>query len=51
MGSISLIAVAHEESELKTLTNDLSQRSRELARERIRHDPALAIKVAKILAE
>jgi hypothetical protein len=51
MGSISLITVAHEESELKTLTDDLSQRSRELARERMRNDPALAIKVTKILAE
>lgn len=51
MGSISLIAVPHEESDLKTLTEDLSLRGRELARQRMRNDPALALKAAKILAE
>lgn len=51
MGSVSLIAVPREQSDLRTLTEDLTQRSRNLARERLRNDPALAQKVAKILAE
>ncbi len=51
MGSISLVAVPHEESDLATLQQDLVHRSRQLARERMRDDPALAKKVAKILAE
>jgi hypothetical protein len=51
MGSISLIAVPHEESDLGTLQADLQQRSRQLARERMRSDPAVARKVAQILAE
>jgi len=51
MGSISLIAVPHEESDLATLQNELKQRGRELARERMRKDPALARKVAQMLAE
>lgn len=51
MGSIGLIAVAHEESDLKTLNDHLSRRNRQVARERLRSDPALALKVAKILAE
>jgi len=51
MGSISLIAVPHAESDLKTLTEDVSQRGREIARERMRNDPALAIRVTKMLAE
>jgi hypothetical protein len=51
MGSVSLIAVPRAQSDLRTLTEDLTQRSRNLARERLRNDPALAQKVAKILAE
>jgi mono/diheme cytochrome c family protein len=51
MGSISLIAVAHQESDLATLRNDLDRRKRQIARERIRSDPALAAKLARILAE
>ena len=51
MGSISLIAVPHDESDLATLAGDLKQRARDLARERMRDDPALAMKVAKILGE
>jgi hypothetical protein len=46
-----LIAVPREQTSLRTLTEDLTQRSRTLARERMRNDPALAQKVAKILAE
>jgi hypothetical protein len=51
MGSVSLIAVPHEQSDLKTLTDDVGQRARKFARDRLRNDPALAAKVAKILAE
>jgi mono/diheme cytochrome c family protein len=51
MGSISLIAVPHNESDLATLRDDISQHSRQVARERMRNDPVLAQKVAKILAE
>lgn len=51
MGSISLIAVPHEESELETLQSEMKQRGRELAREQMRKDPALAGKVAQMLAE
>ena len=51
MGSISLIAVPHQESGLATLQGDMKQRSRGIARERMRKDPILAKKVAQILAE
>ncbi|HEX5222281.1 MAG TPA: hypothetical protein VFZ59_22200 [Verrucomicrobiae bacterium] len=51
MGSISLIAVAHEESDLATLQNDVKQRGRDIAREQMRKDPVLAKKVMQMLAE
>jgi hypothetical protein len=51
MGSISLVVVPHDESDLTTLQTDVSQRARELVRERIRAEPALARKVAQLLAE
>jgi mono/diheme cytochrome c family protein len=51
MGSISLITVAHEESDLPTLREDITGRSRRMARERMQADPILAKKVAAILAE
>jgi mono/diheme cytochrome c family protein len=51
MGSISLIAVTHEEKDLPTLTQDLGQRRRDLARDRMRADPELARKVARLLAD
>ena len=51
LGSISLMAVPHEESDLGTLQGDLSRRSRQLAQDRMQSDPALARKVAQILAE
>jgi mono/diheme cytochrome c family protein len=51
MGSISLIAVAHDQSDLKILNEDLAQRTRKLVRERMLSDPELARKVANILAE
>ncbi len=51
MGSISLIAVPHEESDLMTLRGDISRRGRQLAREKMRDDPALTRKVMQMIAE
>jgi hypothetical protein len=51
MGSISLIAVAKEESEFAELQADLAKRRNDLARSKMREDPALARKVAQLLAE
>jgi hypothetical protein len=51
MGSISLMAVAHDESDIGILRQDIHQRSRNLARERMQTDPALRKKVAQLLAE
>jgi len=51
MGSISLIAVPHEESDFTTLQEDITRRTKELVRERMRTDPDTARKVARLLAE
>jgi hypothetical protein len=51
MGSISLIAVAQNESELPALRRDLNERRNELARSKMRSDPELARKVARLMAE
>jgi mono/diheme cytochrome c family protein len=51
MGSISLIAVAHEQSDHAQLQEDITRRQREFVRERMRADPGLMTKVAQILAE
>ena len=51
MGSISLIAVPHEESNLTALQEDMAKRRNELVRARMQADPSLARKVAQILAE
>ena len=51
IGSVSLIAVPHRESELGALRGDVARRQRELVRECMRADPALARKVAQLLAE
>jgi mono/diheme cytochrome c family protein len=51
MGSISLISVPHQESDLGALHRDVARRRNEMARERMRNDPVLAKKVAQILAE
>ena len=49
--AFSLIAVAHDEADHGKLQRDVSQRSRELVREKMRTDPALARKVAQLLSE
>jgi len=51
MGSVSLIVVPHEESDLATLKDELKQRSRQLAQSRMKADPAFARKVMQLLAE
>ena len=51
MGSVSLIAVPHDEADLATLQTDVNQRAKQVARERMREDPQLAKKVMQMLAE
>ncbi len=51
MGSISLIAVPHDESDLASLREDISEREKKLVREKMRSDPVLARKVMQILGE
>ncbi len=51
MGSVSLIAVPHDEADLATLQTDVEKRAKSLARERMREDPQLAKKVLQMLAE
>jgi len=51
MGSISLIAVSHDESDHKLLQGDITRRQGEFVRARMKADPALALKVAGMLSE
>ena len=51
MGSISLIAVAHDEAEIGKLRMDISQREKMLVREKMQADPVLAGKVMQMLGE
>ena len=51
MGSISLIAVAHDQADLPALQADVSDRARLMARQKMHEDPALRRKVLQILAE
>jgi mono/diheme cytochrome c family protein len=51
MGSISLIAVAHNESERPALQKDIRQHRDETVREGLRKDPSLAGKLRELLAE
>lgn len=51
MGSVSLVAVPHVESDLQALQDTLIDRRKQLARERLRSDPELRRKVARLLAE
>jgi len=51
MGSISLIAVPHEQKDFEALQDDLKRRRNELARARMKADPALARKIMQMFAE
>src|SRR5437899_3309958 len=51
MGSINLMAVPHEESQFSDLRRDVGRHRDQMARTRMLADPALAKKVAELLAE
>jgi hypothetical protein len=51
MGSITLLGVPHDESELGLLQGDITRRRNALVREKMAADPALARKVAQLLSE
>ena len=51
MGSISLIAVAHDEADIGKLRMDVLQREKKLTREKMQADPVLAKKVMRMLGE
>jgi hypothetical protein len=51
MGSISLIAVAHDESQRPALQRDISQRNRQIAADRLKQDPELAAKLKRLLGD
>jgi hypothetical protein len=51
MGGIRLIFVPHEESDLGLLQQEITRRRNELARSRMKSDPALAKKVMELLAQ
>jgi len=50
MGSVSLIAVAHDESQLGVLREDVDRRTRQLVRDRLLAEPALKEKLAQLLS-
>ncbi len=51
MGSVALYVVPHQETDFSVLQGDVTRRGNELARSRMMADPALAKKVAQMLAE
>lgn len=51
MGSISLMAVSHQESDLKTLAADIGRHRSRTVQAGLKADPRLAGKIARILAE
>ena len=51
MGSISLVGVPHEESDLVALRQDLLKHRNEAVREGIRKDPGLRARIAELLAQ
>jgi hypothetical protein len=51
MGSISLMAVAHQESDYPTLRSDQARRRNELVRTKMQEDPELAKRVRQLLSE
>jgi mono/diheme cytochrome c family protein len=51
MGSISLIAVPHVQSDFEMLRRDIATRDRSIARDKMAADPVLAKKVMRLLAE
>jgi hypothetical protein len=51
MGSVTLITVPHDQGDLDTLRGDYLKHRTQMARERMREDPALALKVRTLLAQ
>jgi hypothetical protein len=51
MGSISLMTVAQKQSDFASLQSDLSGRRNKMAKEKMQADPALALKIMKLLGE
>ncbi|HEV2691727.1 MAG TPA: hypothetical protein VG347_02415 [Verrucomicrobiae bacterium] len=51
MGSISLIAVAHDEGDIRTLRTDIALREKKVAREKMLSDPVLARKVMQMMGQ
>jgi len=51
MGSVTLITVPHDQADLDTLRGDYLKHRTQMARERMREDPALALKVRTLLAQ
>ncbi len=51
MGSVTLVTVPHEQSDLRTLRGDYLRHRNQMARERMMNDPALALKVQTLLAQ
>ena len=51
MGSLTLIAVPHDEADLNTVRRDYRKHTTDTARERIMKDPSMAAKVQALLAQ
>jgi hypothetical protein len=51
MGSVTLIAVPHDQADLNTLRGDYMKHRNQMARRRMLEDPALALKVQTLLAQ
>lgn len=51
MGSVSLIAITHDESDFRSVNQELNQRARTIARKAMWNNPDLAKKVAQLLSE
>lgn len=51
MGSVTLVGVPHQESDLPLLREDLAKHRSDMARERLRSDPWLRAKLKELLAQ
>jgi hypothetical protein len=51
MGSISLIAVPHDEADLKALRKDISERENKVVQAKMKEDPGFAVRLMLMLAD
>jgi hypothetical protein len=51
MGSVSLIAAAHEKSERAALQKDIGEHQNQIVRAGLKADPALGPRIKQLLAE